>query len=222
MVDLPIDELHGPGDSPSFLYYTATRSPFGEVWLAATQRGIRRVWLPGSDESCPKALAHELGTCLRRAPSRFVVACQQLAQYFDGRRRSFDLQLDLGGSAFQRKVWAATRRIPYGQVCTYGELAQAIDAPRSARAVGGALGSNPVPIIVPCHRVLRADGTLGGFGAGVEIKRALLRLEGFLQSGEEGEDVFGRRRASPRLCRARLHRIFDLRGCAPTRSKQQH
>jgi O-6-methylguanine DNA methyltransferase len=221
MVELPIGEPHGPGDSPSFLYYTATRSPFGELWLAGTQRGIRRLWLPPSDESCLKALAHGLGTRLRHDPSRFVVACQQLGQYFAGQRRSFDLQLDLGGSAFQRKVWAATRRIPYGQVCTYGELAQAIDAPGSARAVGGALGSNPVPIIVPCHRVLRGDGTLGGFAAGVEIKRALLRLEGFLQSGEEGEDVFGRRGASPRHLWPSAS-DQDLRRCAPTRSNKQH
>ena len=197
----------GEEDSSSLLYYTSTRSPFGELWLVATPRGIRRLWLAPSHESWLNALAHELGAHFSRDPSRLAVACQQLAQYFAGQRRSFDLQLDLCGSAFQRRVWAATRRIPYGKVCTYGGLAQAIDAPRSARAVGRALGSNPVPIIVPCHRVLRADGTLGGYSAGVEMKRALLRLEGFLQSGEEGEDVFG--------CRGPSR-------CAPTRSKDQN
>jgi len=175
------NEPCGRRDSPPVLYYTSIGSPLGELWLAATQEGICGLGFGSIDESWLKALARDTGTVPHLDPTRFAEVCRQIAQYFAGARHSFDLALDLlRGSAFQRRVWAATRLIPYGQVHTYGQVARAIDAPRSARAVGRALGSNPVPIIVPCHRVLRADGSLGGYGAGLDIKRALLRLEGYI------------------------------------------
>jgi len=104
-------------------------------------------------------------------------AAQQLAEYFSGRRRVFDLPLDLEGTAFQREVWEALRRIPYGETCTYGELARAIGRAGGARAAGAANGANPVAIIVPCHRVLAAGGGLGGYAGGLERKRFLLELE---------------------------------------------
>lgn len=179
MAEQPTGGWRGETDAPPALYYASTDSPFGDLWLAATQRGICRLCFGLTEEGWLEALVHQTDAAPHRDDGRLVEACQQIAQYFAGRRRSFDLQLDLRlGSAFQRRVWTATSHIPYGQVRTYAQMAQAIDAPGSARAVGRALGSNPVPIVIPCHRVLRADGSLGGYGAGQATKRALLRLEG--------------------------------------------
>jgi methylated-DNA-[protein]-cysteine S-methyltransferase len=115
----------------------------------------------------------------RREPSAapFAAAREQLAEYFAGRRRRFELPLAPAGTAFQRRVWAALERIPFGETARYGELAEALGAPRAARAVGAANGRNPISIVVPCHRLVGADGTLTGYGGGLERKRFLLALE---------------------------------------------
>ena len=103
----------------------------------------------------------------------------ELAAYFAGERVPFRTKLDLGaGTPFQREVWRALRRIPYGQTASYGDIARRVGRPRACRAVGAANGANPVPILVPCHRVIRASGELGGYGAGLPIKRWLLHHEG--------------------------------------------
>ena len=102
----------------------------------------------------------------------------QLREYFAGTRRTFDLPLAPRGTAFQQRVWAALRAIPYGETCTYGELAAAIGSPSASRAVGMANHHNPIPIVIPCHRVIGANGTLTGYAGGLEIKRKLLALEG--------------------------------------------
>lgn len=102
----------------------------------------------------------------------------QLDEYFSGRRRTFDLPLRLDGTAFQRRVWAVLLEIPYGATWSYGELARRIDNPKASRAVGLANGRNPISILVPCHRVIGADGSLSGYGGGVERKRWLLAHEG--------------------------------------------
>ena len=107
----------------------------------------------------------------------FTSAERQILEYLDGKRQAFDLPFAISGTSFQLSVWNAARLIPYGETVTYGELAQIIGKPRAARAVGNALGSNPLPLIVPCHRIVAAGG-IGGFGFGVDIKRTLLRLEG--------------------------------------------
>ncbi len=101
----------------------------------------------------------------------------QIQEYLAGERRAFDIELDLWGTEFQAKVWDLLRSIPYAQTRSYGELAQALGLPKAARAVGGAAGSNPVPLLVPCHRLIKGDGSLGGFGCGLDIKRFLLALE---------------------------------------------
>ena len=106
-------------------------------------------------------------------------AFEQLAQYFDGRRRIFDLPLDLSaGTDFQQAVWRGCREVAFGATESYGGLARRIGRPGAMRAVGGALGANPIPIVVPCHRIVRSDGALGGFGGGLDMKRRLLDLEG--------------------------------------------
>lgn len=105
-------------------------------------------------------------------------AAEQLGQYLRGERRRFDLPLAPEGTAFQQKVWAALEQVEWGSSCSYGELAAAVGCPGGARAVGGAVGANPIPILIPCHRVLAAGGRLGGFRLGAELKCRLLELEG--------------------------------------------
>ena len=109
----------------------------------------------------------------------FSEAERQILEYLDGKRQAFDLPFALLGTPFQLSVWNAARLVPYGETITYGELARLAGKPRAARAVGNAMGANPLPLIVPCHRVL-AVGGIGGFSYGVDIKRTLLRLEGFV------------------------------------------
>ena len=104
-------------------------------------------------------------------------ARRQLTEYFAGARRAFDLPLAASGTPFQRRVWEALRRIPYGETISYGELARRIGKPTASRAVGAANGRNPIAIVVPCHRVIGADGTLIGYGGGLPVKEALLALE---------------------------------------------
>jgi O-6-methylguanine DNA methyltransferase len=157
---------------------------FGTLCLARSERGICLVDLGMADEAWMTRLRSS-----GRGGSQAVEdghddpllreAASQIQSYLAGERQTLDLPIDLrAGSAFQRRVWEATATIPFGQVRSYGEVARQVGVPGGARAVGGALGKNPVPIIVPCHRVLRANGQLGGFGLGIETKRELLALEG--------------------------------------------
>ena len=111
------------------------------------------------------------------APAAFADVSEQLGEYFAGRRTSFDVPLPMDGAPFERRVWRALQEIPYGETVSYGELARRIDQPSAARAVGMANGRNPIAVIVPCHRVIGADGTLTGYGGGLERKRLLLDLE---------------------------------------------
>jgi O-6-methylguanine DNA methyltransferase len=112
------------------------------------------------------------------APDVMGVATSQLREYFSGDRRDFTLPLDVRGTTFQKAVWSQVSRIPYGATATYGDIAQLVGKPRASRAVGGAVGANPLPIVIPCHRVIGAGGDLTGFGSGLAIKESLLRLEG--------------------------------------------
>ncbi|BBX91398.1 methylated-DNA--[protein]-cysteine S-methyltransferase [Mycolicibacterium boenickei] len=112
-----------------------------------------------------------------RDDSAFAEAVDQLSAYFAGERTEFHLELDMVGTQFQRRVWDALQTIPYGETCTYGEIARQIGSPSASRAVGLANGHNPIGIIVPCHRVIGANGSLTGYGGGLDRKRALLELE---------------------------------------------
>lgn len=162
------------------LYYAIADSPFGPLALFATTAGLCRVGLPGEDRAALEAWAARwVGPeTPEENPDALSEAIIQLREYFSRLRREFDLPLDLRGTDFQRRVWEELRRIPYGQTVSYGELARRVGRPGAARAVGGAVGANPIPIIVPCHRVVGADGSLVGYGGGPELKAALLRLEG--------------------------------------------
>lgn len=155
-------------------------TPFGETFLAATARGVLRLsWQVDDPEGEAESLRDEFPLWgVKEAPERLEGTAGQLREFFAGERRGFDLEVDLtGATEFQRTVLEATSRIPFGTTVTYGELAERIDRPEASRAVGSALGSNPVPIVVPCHRVVRSDGSVGGYTAGSGYKRQLLELE---------------------------------------------
>jgi methylated-DNA-[protein]-cysteine S-methyltransferase len=162
--------------------YANVDSPFGPLLLAATPRGLVRVNLPSYDpEETLEELAARISPRVLEAPARLDRARRELDLYFEGRLTEFDLPIDwrlTGG--FRGKVQQAINRIPYGQTRSYTEVARSAGNERAVRAAGTACGSNPIPIVVPCHRVLRSGGALGGYGGGLPMKESLLKLEGVL------------------------------------------
>ena len=153
---------------------------FGPTFVASSARGIVRLRWGVED---PSGAAEELRESfplwgVEEEPEALADAADQLREYFAGKRRTFDLDVDLTGTTeFQRAVLTAVRDVAYGETITYGELAEELGRSGGARAVGGALGENPVPVVIPCHRVVRADGGAGGYTAGVGYKEQLLELE---------------------------------------------
>ena len=170
--------------------WASFESPWGTVYLAASEGGLAGVRLGGSEEAFAEDVARRLGGPVIPEqpglppawPEVLSRARRQLDQFFAGTREAFDLPVDLRGvGEWDRQVLEATRSVSYGRVTSYGRLAQMLGAPRAARAVGGAVGRNPIWIVVPCHRVISGDGALGGYGGGtrmLRIKRALLAREG--------------------------------------------
>ena len=160
--------------------YTSVDSPLGRLLIAATRRGLVRVAFAEEDsDSVLEALALALSPRIVETPAPLEPVRRELEEYFAGRRRRFEISLDwtlIGG--FRRRVLRATSEIPFGGVLSYGEIAAEAGSPRGSRAAGNALGANPIPIVIPCHRVLRSGGALGGYGGGLERKRLLLELEG--------------------------------------------
>jgi methylated-DNA-[protein]-cysteine S-methyltransferase len=159
--------------------YAVLDSPLGPVVAAATPRGlVRLAYEDGQLDQLLADLAKRVSPRLLEAPARLDPARRELDEYFAGRRERFDLPLDLGLThGFRRRVLQAARRIPFGGTSTYTRMAARAGSERAVRAAGSALGANPIPIVVPCHRVMRADGSLGGYGGGLERKRFLLELE---------------------------------------------
>jgi methylated-DNA-[protein]-cysteine S-methyltransferase len=164
--------------------YTTADSPFGRLLLAATPRGLVKLSLPAyGDEETLEELARRISPRVVEAPARLDDARRQLDRYFAGRLTEFDLPLDWRLTHdFRRRVVRAIARIPYGQTRSYTQIAAGAGNERAVRAAGTACGANPIPIVVPCHRVLRSGGALGGYGGGLPMKEALLRLEGVLGS----------------------------------------
>jgi methylated-DNA-[protein]-cysteine S-methyltransferase len=160
--------------------YAETDTPVGRLLVAATPRGLVRVSFHGeAHEAVLGELAERLSPRVLEAPSRLDIVRRELEEYFEGGRREFDVPLDwsLTGSTFRRRVLERTAKIPYGATASYRDVASAAGNERAVRAAGTALGANPIPIVVPCHRVLRSGGALGGYGGGLEAKRFLLDLE---------------------------------------------
>ncbi len=153
------------------MYYCYLETPIGELLLAGERDGLAMIGFPK-------------GTMRRDPEPQWIYnekplaeARRQLSEYFAGKRREFDLPLRLSGSEFQISVLEALQQIPYGETVSYGEIARRIGRPKAVRAVGAANGRNPIPIVVPCHRVIGSTGDLTGFGGGLDTKEALLRLE---------------------------------------------
>ena len=164
--------------------YCEISTPIGRLLLAGDARGLRRISF--QDGLHPLRVPDGW----ERAEAPFQHAIAQLAAYFAGRLRRFDLTIAPEGTPFQREVWSALTRIPYGETVSYGELTARLGRPRASRAVGAANGRNPIPIVIPCHRVIGANGSLTGFGGGLPIKRRLLELEAASpRTGPKPKDV---------------------------------
>jgi len=162
--------------------YTSADSPFGPLLLAKTRRGLVRVGLPNQDaDELLVDLTERVSPRVLEAPGELDEVRRELDLYFEGKLERFDLPLDwrLSGG-FRRRVLRAIDRIPYGQTRSYTEMARKAGNERAVRAAGTACGSNPIPLVVPCHRVLRTGGALGGYGGGLPMKEGLLQLEGVL------------------------------------------
>ncbi|GJL63114.1 MAG: methylated-DNA--protein-cysteine methyltransferase [Nitrospirales bacterium] len=153
------------------MFYELLRSPVGELLLVGNEQGLKMLIF--QDGKHPQAIDSQWKK--NRQPFQDIIA--QLKAYFEGDLTKFSMKLSPDGTDFQQKVWKALRRIPYGKTVSYGEIAKQIGNPHAARAVGAANGQNPISIIVPCHRVIGANGRLVGYGGGLPIKQSLLALE---------------------------------------------
>ena len=156
------------------LYYSRLQSPAGPLLIGVSSQALVALEF---DRGLPKTVNGE-PVEWEQADSRTAEVRRQLEQYFKGKRRDFDLKLDLRGPDFYKRCWGELLRIPFGETRSYAQIARAVGCPAGFRAVGQANHHNPIAIIVPCHRVLASDGTLGGYGGGLPLKAKLLRLEG--------------------------------------------
>ena len=155
----------------SLIYYDQMPSPIGPLFLVADDEGLREVRF--EFEKRP----HEPLDGWVHSAQQLAQVRHQLEAYFSGERQAFDLLLKPQGTDFQQSVWQALTTIPYGTTASYGQISQQLDRPKASRAVGAANGRNPIPIIIPCHRVIASDGKLGGYTGGIEIKQTLLDIE---------------------------------------------
>lgn len=148
------------------------QSSIGSIFLVASKKGLQGVFLEKQPVHLSKSLKEK-----NAVTNILADAAKQLEEYFAGKRTDFDLPFDIAGTPFQKQVWKALSKIPYGKTVSYRDIAKKINNPKAVRAVGSANGKNPLCIIVPCHRVIAADGTLGGYSGGLDIKTKLLALE---------------------------------------------
>ena len=179
---MPADLLSAPAAA-----WTAYESPLGPLTLIGGDDALHAMYFPGRSGPLDEAL---------RDPDVFTEVTTQLAEYFAGKRERFELALALDGTAFQRRVWDMLLTIPYGETRSYGDIAAEIGRLDRIRAVGAAVGHVPVPIIVPCHRVIGADGSLTGYGGGLQRKQALLDLEARVRGGAPPAPVWAGRQLS--------------------------
>lgn len=154
------------------IYYTHLPSPVGQFLVAGTERAVHRTAFHTEPQD------NFMESSWRQDPVPITYAIEQFKAYFDGDLQVFSLSYEMVGTEFQRSVWEALKNIPYGSTTTYGQVARAINNPESQQAVGAANGANPLPVLIPCHRVIGADGSMTGFGGGIAIKQKLLQLEG--------------------------------------------
>ncbi|UVT18929.1 MAG: methylated-DNA--[protein]-cysteine S-methyltransferase [Nitrospira sp.] len=165
------------------------RSSWGWMGIAESQKGIQAIVLPKRSKRAVESdlRAQSDGPLQQEASTRLEAARRQLLQYLEGKRDTFDVPLDLSqGTSFQRQVWRALQRVPYGKLRSYQWIAARVGGRHYARAVGNAVGANPLPIVIPCHRIVAHDASLGGFSGGLSMKRKLLSLEGTLTQLQGG------------------------------------
>jgi methylated-DNA-[protein]-cysteine S-methyltransferase len=171
------------------MVYTEIDDPMVRLAVAGDEQGLRVIrFLNGEDRRAPDP-------AWRRDDRALRAAVRELRAYFAGELRQFSLPLAPVGTPFQLDVWNALAAIPYGETTSYGEMAQRIGRPRAVRAVGAANGANPLPIVLPCHRVIGSNGSLTGFGGGLPLKQALLALESGVRDGQRSMFAAGRQRA---------------------------
>ena len=166
---------------PDTIWYDYLATPIGKLLLAADAQGLREVWFETGKHR------KQWDPNWQHQPAKLAFARKQLEEYFAGERQTFDLPLHPLGTTFQVQVWHTLAKIPYGTTISYAELARRIGQPQAVRAVGAANGRNPLPIVLPCHRVIGSDGSLTGFGGGLPTKRFLLGMEDRVVHG----DLFG-------------------------------
>ncbi|MCX8103974.1 MAG: methylated-DNA--[protein]-cysteine S-methyltransferase [Candidatus Bipolaricaulota bacterium] len=168
------------------IFYAVIRCPLGFLLVGATEHGLCSVQFDGSEKKLEQALRQEYPTArIQRDEVHLRAWVKALREYFQGRPIDPQLPVDIHATAFQQRVWQELRKIPYGQTRSYSEIARRIGRPKATRAVARACATNPVPIVIPCHRVIREDGSLGGYDGGIARKRALLAHEGALQELDE-------------------------------------
>jgi O-6-methylguanine DNA methyltransferase len=170
---------HHRGDKEKVkeLSYASCASPIGTIWVASDKVGVCQVSFGGKEEEFRKEIARAGSAQTRRDEGYNQGVLKEIEAYFAGKLTCFSAPLDVKGPAFDMQVWQALQRIPLGETRSYEEIACAIGYPRACRAVGGANGRNPIPLLIPCHRVIRKDGGLGGFSSGTAIKQWLLQFE---------------------------------------------
>ena len=171
------------------MHFSSYRSRIGHMLLVASDRGLRSAWFDYDKHHLAQA---KKDSGLTESDSALSEVRTQLDEYFAGKRREFTVELDLRGTDFQLRCWNALLEIPYGKTCSYADLARKVGCPRGFRAVGMANHDNPIPIIVPCHRVITSDHKLGGYGGGLDVKEKLLRLEGAVWREPHPELAFAR------------------------------
>jgi O-6-methylguanine DNA methyltransferase len=161
------------------LYYTTLNTPVQSLFIISSEKGLVKIQFFNKNSHIPFQNLKEGYTDVTLIDSKLKnqTVLRQLKEYFNGTRKKFTVPLDIQGTPFQKQVWEAVSQVPYGETCSYGEIARRIGKPKAVRAVGMANHNNPVPIVIPCHRIIGADGSLTGYGAGISIKEKLLHLE---------------------------------------------
>jgi O-6-methylguanine DNA methyltransferase len=166
------------------IYYAGLETPLGVMWAAASEKGIVQFNMSSSKEGFLKELKVRIKADYIEDPSKFKSLRAEVDRYFSGESFAFKGPFDMRGTPFQVDVWKAIYSIPYGRLTSYGDIAKQIGRPKSVRAVGNAVGDNPMGLIVPCHRVVWGNGGIGGFSGGLEWKRKLLKQEGVFKTAE--------------------------------------
>jgi O-6-methylguanine DNA methyltransferase len=162
------------------VYYTCLKSPLGGVWAASTRKGLLLVNIHGGKEKFLKEVKRRVKAKLTKDKGHLEFFRGWLDAYFKGEKEQYKEPLDLRGTVFQKGIWRAIYQVPYGSLTSYSDLAEEVGRPKAYRAAGNAVGSNPCGLVIPCHRVIRSNGGIGGFGGGLGLKRKLLKIEGIL------------------------------------------